>query len=68
MPETHPSTTHVEKGERAARGRVSDPRAAEVGLSQREAERLGEGVGYAEERNERDVEHKTGRTDDGSAT
>lgn len=54
-------------GRRPAK-RLRDPRAHDVGLSSRATEERGRGVGYAEERRSRDTEHKTGRTDDGSAT
>ncbi len=72
-------TPHVEDAGQATRRRrparepragrrERDPRAHDVGLGSRATEERGRGVGFAEERRSPDTEHKTGRTDDGSAT
>jgi hypothetical protein len=52
---------------RRAKRRTRDPRAADVGLDSVETETRSQGVGFAQERRPADIEHKTGRLDDGSA-
>lgn len=67
MPETHPPTRTAKKDEDAGRHRPRDPRADDVGLSDPEAEEQSEGVGFADDRRSPATEHKTGRTDNGTA-
>lgn len=68
MPETRPPTRITEKTKRPRRRRALDPRAADTGLDSLETEIPGGGVGYADERVTPATEHKSGRTDEGSAT
>lgn len=68
MPETNRPTRTVEKEADAGPHRKRDPRADDVGLDSTETEERSEGVGFAEDRRSPATEHKTGRTDDGSAT
>ncbi|HEX7049689.1 MAG TPA: hypothetical protein VF188_05705 [Longimicrobiales bacterium] len=68
MPETHQPTRTTRKDEGPGKGRAIDPRAADVGLDALDTEEHGEGVGFADERRSPATEHKTGRTDNGSAT
>lgn len=74
----NPDTPHVDDARKAMRrtrgkkpdgaGRVRDARAHDVGLHSTRTEELSPGVGFAEEIRARDTEHKTGRSDEGSAT
>ena len=74
----NPDTPHVDDAREAMRrtrakraagaGRVRDARAHDVGLHSTRTEALSPGVGFAEEIRAPDTEHKSGRSDEGSAT